>query len=493
MNTGFLQRSVHRITTAMSGMALPKLLILLFGASFLIHGAVAVRFLHQPIALDDMFQYDMLARSLRNGNGFRWYSSADMETLRPYYSRFMNLAEMHFTEEGFVTAFRAPGYPFFLAFLYLFTSQAGRFAAARLVQAALAAALAPLTALLGQQAGFSRRVCVQAALCVSFYPVLLFYPLGLASENLYILLALVSVQWIHQAAGKREWRWVMLAGLACGLLLLTRSIFAISVIFAGVWLGLFSPRRKKAGVIFLLVAFGICLPWSIRSSFIMRRPAFVENSAGYNLFIGYHPDGDGGFVSRVAILPLSTTDDGERDRVCMEQAILFIHQNPAEAFSRVWVRLVRFLDLEDREFFFFYSNGFLGTIPQPWLTILYVLLVLPWAVTGPLGLVGLWHARQHPLTRLAALFLASYALPHLFIIAEPRFHLAWVPLLMPFSVYGFGCVSKLRVRHAPGIKDLPLVFILIAAAFIFICGFAADFRTLISILSEGGNRLYLSY
>jgi hypothetical protein len=34
------------------------------------------------IGLDDMFQYDMLARSLVAGNGFRWYAQEDLEPAR---------------------------------------------------------------------------------------------------------------------------------------------------------------------------------------------------------------------------------------------------------------------------------------------------------------------------------------------------------------------------------------------------------------------------
>lgn len=36
------------------------------------------------IGLDDMFQYDMLARSLASGHGFRWYAQEDLKLLEPY-------------------------------------------------------------------------------------------------------------------------------------------------------------------------------------------------------------------------------------------------------------------------------------------------------------------------------------------------------------------------------------------------------------------------
>jgi hypothetical protein len=35
-----------------------------------------------PIGLDDMFQYDMLGRSLAAGHGFRWYAPPDQALIK---------------------------------------------------------------------------------------------------------------------------------------------------------------------------------------------------------------------------------------------------------------------------------------------------------------------------------------------------------------------------------------------------------------------------
>ncbi len=204
----------------------------------------------------------------------------------------------------------------------------------------------------------------------------------------------------------------------------------------------------------------------------MHTPAFVENSAGYNLFIGYHPEGDGGFVSRIAILPMSILDDGERDRFCMQQAFQFIRQDPVEAIRRVWNRLVKFLGPEDREFFYFYSNNTVGAIPQPWITLVYALLVIPWVATLLLGIAGLWQNRGNPIARLTSLCLLGDALPLLFIIAEPRFHLAWIPMLMPFAAHGWDQVKNKHPNRFLKGKNLWLIIVLIMVIFIFTYGFA---------------------
>ncbi len=98
------------------------------------------------IGLDDMFQYDMLARSLAAGNGFRWYAQQDLDLIAPYVK--FDLSTVDYDPvRGVPTSFRAPLYPSFLALVYfIFGTGASRFFAARLAQAILLGApLAPLT------------------------------------------------------------------------------------------------------------------------------------------------------------------------------------------------------------------------------------------------------------------------------------------------------------------------------------------------------------
>src|SRR5512143_2019269 len=89
------------------------------------------------IGLDDMFQYDMLARSLVSGNGYRWYAQADLAQLAPYVKFDLNSVNYD-PVRGVHTSFRAPLYPAFLALVYAFSGMGfTRFFAARLAQAVL--------------------------------------------------------------------------------------------------------------------------------------------------------------------------------------------------------------------------------------------------------------------------------------------------------------------------------------------------------------------
>ena len=99
------------------------------------------------IGLDDMFQYDMLARSLAQGHGFRWYAESDLNQLASFVDFDLSTAREYDPRLGIPTSFRAPLYPAFLAIVYFFNGiDFSRFFAARLAQAIfLGAPLAPLT------------------------------------------------------------------------------------------------------------------------------------------------------------------------------------------------------------------------------------------------------------------------------------------------------------------------------------------------------------
>src|SRR5215216_1778604 len=142
------------------------------------------------IGLDDMFQYDMLARSLASGNGFRWYAQQDLNQLAPFVHFDLSSVKEYDPVRGIPTSFRAPLYPAFLAVVFFFSGTGfSRFFAARLAQAIfLGAPLAPLTywvaqrlfplsSLMKEEKGKNHeKVARISAWIVACYPMLLVYP-----------------------------------------------------------------------------------------------------------------------------------------------------------------------------------------------------------------------------------------------------------------------------------------------------------------------------
>jgi 4-amino-4-deoxy-L-arabinose transferase-like glycosyltransferase len=457
-------------------------------------------FLHAPIGLDDMHQYDMLGRSLAAGQGYRWYGRDDVALLRPYLERYYGLTipTDQVPAEGLQTTFRAPGYPFFLAGLYLVLGLEQRLEAARLIQAALGAALAPLTALLALSLGLSPRAARLAGGLVALYPILWLYPIGLASENTFLpLVVLGLLATLAAARGLHPWAAVG-AGLALGAATLTRGALALFLPISAIWLWRTSPRSGLRQAALLTVAASAALiPWMVRNSRILGRPAFVENSAGYNLFIGYHPEGSGNFDVRVSVIPLRILDDNERDRWTMEQAAGFIRGNPGRALRLLPLRLAHFFGLEDREMVYFYSNNYFGPIPGPLLLLLYLALVFPFVAMALGATFGLAFAAARPARGLVIGLIAALLLAYIPILAEPRFHLPLVPVLAAYAS-SFFTTPGWRLQIASSLRGRELRAWLALLAAVLLLGLwaqdlASDWPRLAAVFAPGGNQLRLDY
>jgi hypothetical protein len=198
------------------------LLAALFLLAALPRLVLALIYLDLPIGLDDMFQYDMLGRSLAAGHGYRWYSRADVAALRPYLDKWykIDLPTAQVPVDGYQTTFRAPGYPALLAAIYLAVGTTYRLQVVRLLQALLGAALAPLTALLASRLRLPGPSAIAAGVAVGLYPILWMYPLGLGSENVFFLLSLAAgLALLAAASSGRPWK-----AASAGLLPSSRAV-----------------------------------------------------------------------------------------------------------------------------------------------------------------------------------------------------------------------------------------------------------------------------
>jgi 4-amino-4-deoxy-L-arabinose transferase-like glycosyltransferase len=458
---------------------------------------VAHAFLDAPITLSDMLQYDMLARSIEEGRGYRWYTAADVARFSDYLSLMIDVSKIHAPPEGLLTTFRAPGYPIALSLVYALTPEARHIAAARLAQAGLMATIAPLAAAVAATAGIRCRKWVAlAGVGAALYPILVFYPVALASENLFIPLTGAAYLLTLRAGRRSGWGPVVLAGAGLGAAMLTRGTLAPFVLLAGLWLHFAARRPWRDAVLLGVVAFGLCLPWSVRNSRIMGAPAFVETTVGYNLYVGYHPDGNGGFVQKVGVPPMLILDDAERDHVTRKAAIGFIRADPVEALHRVARRAAFLAGVEDREMLFFYNVGYFGEIQAPARWLLYIGLVSGWILAALLGLAGILFAPRRDAAWLAAAVVVGLAVPPLLVLAEPRFHLPLVPVLLGFAAVAMdqrhAILAALRAKGAPR-RRWALLGGGAVLGLLWVWGYAMNWERLLAIMGPGGHLLLLPY
>lgn len=460
------------------------------------------------IGLDDMFQYDMLARSLASGNGFRWYAQDDLNMLAPFVDFDLSTAKDYDPDLGIRTSFRAPLYPVFLAIVYFFNGiEFSRFFAARLAQAIfLGAPLAPLTYLVSKQifpplligdgAGIrSERTARVAAWIVACYPMLLVYPLGLGTENPFFVLLLTSFLFLLLSTRQPSTLNLILSGLFLALTALTRSVI-LPFIFAAFCL-LFFLHGKRA--LIAILTFLITLtPWIVRNSLLHQRWTGIETSMGYNLYLGYHPEGDGSFVFGPSLDLLTILDDAERDRIGTAKAMEFIQAQPDRFVPLALNRLGYFFGLEKRVLMYFYSNNILGYIPRPVLITIAAILLFPFVLTSTLAALGLSFLRWKPEHILVMLLFLGYILPHVFILSEDRFHLALVPYIaiLAAQVWVNG-LSPMVVHWNESQSGKVLGVIAVLAAVLLLVNWGLELNRdadkIVQLLGPNGNQTYFPY
>jgi 4-amino-4-deoxy-L-arabinose transferase-like glycosyltransferase len=464
------------------------------------------------IGLDDMFQYDMLARSIAAGDGYRWYAEADLPTVLPYLK--LDLASINYDPRGVLTSFRPPLYPAFLAIIYLvFGVGTYRFFFARLIQTVLGALMAPLTYALAKRLFPKRDPAARiSALVITLYPMLVIYPISLATENLFFVLVLCSILALLIAkenldialVGKGKVssffyrsRWFILSGLLLGLTCLTRSVAQVFTLFAVIWVWLFLKERSQA-LIVLLMAGLVVIPWIFRNSLVYGQFTGIETALGYDLYLGYNPNGTGTFQYPQSMDLMIIVNDAQRDKVGMQDTIGFIKADPGRVIYLFIRRACYFFSLERRAITYFYSNDYFGHISTPVLGGIFALFCLPFTVISTTGVASLPLLTWRKETWLLALFLVGYITPHLLIIAEDRFHLAIVPFLaiLAAQFWSGGCLSIRGqwLRSNSGKVVLILTFIIILLLLsnwgIELC---RDADKLALLFGSNGNQTYFSY
>ena len=270
-------------------------------------------------------------------------------------------------------------------------------------------------------------------------------------------------------AGRESWGEmyfaVALAGLLLALCILTRSVISGFVVLLLTWLWYYIPKKRDAlknwGLILLPVAM-LTVPWSVRNSLLLGQFALVESSLGFNLYLGYHPDGTGTFDSDIAVdfiegiggfdAPGLGTEKLAHN-LGMEKGLAFIERDPARAAWLLVSKLSHFLRLDKRAVLFFYSNNLLGELPNSILLLLLLIVCLPWVAVLLLSVVGMCFSDLSTDKALIYLLCLYFIGIHVVIMSEPRFHLVLVPFLTIFAIQGARTLPRAReVIGQPGAR-----------------------------------------
>jgi 4-amino-4-deoxy-L-arabinose transferase-like glycosyltransferase len=200
----------------------------------------------------DAVDYDVHARSIAQGDGF----SKTLAHGRP-------------------TAFRPPGYPYFLGAVYhVFKVDREpvkeRVHVARIAQAFVGTALVVLVGVLAAQLWGSVAALVALGLAAVYLPFILVGG-AVMSEPLFDVFMLASLAAVlAYRRSSHRYRWALLAGVMAGLATLTRAqaLILLVPLALGLWDG--RPWRARAALgpplVLVLVALLTIAPWTARNA-----------------------------------------------------------------------------------------------------------------------------------------------------------------------------------------------------------------------------------
>lgn len=156
---------------------------------------------------------------------------------------------------------------------------------ARIAGAVLGTATVALVGLVALEA-FGPGVALVALAMAAVYPVFVELSGTIYAENLLIPLELAAV-WaaLHMRRSEHPLRWAALAGLLCGLAILTHqnAVVVLLVLVAVAW------RTRWAAPLLAAVAVLTVAPWTIRNAIVLHSFVPVSDETGMTLVGTYNP------------------------------------------------------------------------------------------------------------------------------------------------------------------------------------------------------------
>jgi 4-amino-4-deoxy-L-arabinose transferase-like glycosyltransferase len=344
--SGVLQHEAPAAAVTRSERARPRLgravWLLLLAALVLRLGFVAVTPHYRLV--DDATDYDRHARSIASGHG---YADVGMR--------------------GRESAFRPPGYSYFLGGVYKITGvkdepEADRVLPGRIANALLGTLVVALAGLIAAQL-WGRRVALAVLALGAIYVPLVLVGGSIMSETLFAALMLGSLAAViaHRRSPHR-WRWALLAGVLGGLTVLTRAnalILLVPLAFA-VWDGRprFSWRALGPPAALVAVAVLTITPWTIRNAVVFGEFVPVSTQLGSALAGTYNSEAYADKENPASWRSLRrieeykyltdqwrTISEPQLERKLRAVSMDFIRAHPAYVLEVVWWDTRRALDL----------------------------------------------------------------------------------------------------------------------------------------------------
>jgi len=377
--------------------------------------------------------------------------------------------------------FRAPFYPYLLAFLYKLSDSSISFAI--FVQHVIGSLSVVLVYLLSRRY-FSTRVSIASGIVAALYWPLIYFEGDLLFETLVVFLDLALLLLLAIAIKRRSAVLFIVSGLVLGLSAVTRPSILILIPVLPLVLR-YTPGAEKTahpGQAWLrqtaLVVGGSLVfisPVLVRNFLVGRDFVPIASQGGVNFYIGNNSQSNGSramvpgtradlYGTYQGAIELAEKDVGRKlkpsevSNYYTRKAFDFIFAQPGDA-ARLFLRKLYLFwagieRSNDKYVQFFWERYGLGRFPLPGF----------WLV-GPLGLLGgallMRRWKEHSLLYL---FVLSYMVGVVVFFVNGRFRLPVAPVLIIFASYAFFYVfSAARLRSAEMVRIVAFLAVFVFA------------------------------
>ena len=410
----------------------------------IVGGILAFRDAQQVRSLDEPAFYD-LASNLAKKHQFAHTNSPEKHFYEP------NEPE----DQLRLTAYRAPGYPFFLC---SFVAVGADYPALRTVNALLmAATLVILSRFLASTYGaFTANVCVVMVLA---YPVLLYtatilYPQTLAS---FLLVGLFVLMCRIEPTSNAVY--VGMTGIVYGLLILTVPIFVLCAPLFGIWMVYTVGSRVgfRHATVFLTFAAASTGVWTVRNYDVFGSFVPVATSAGFNLYCGNNPKAN--YNSSIQVewpehvyAKLTGMNEVESNHYLVAEAFDYIVRNPGR-FAVLYIQ--KFLH------WFSYDNKLVSDAviekgaSSLSVNLRSVVMLVTWTPLLGIFAARLFLVRRFPMTNIEKLILITFlggALAYSLFFTRIRFRIPFDWLLIAGNSIFVSRVAE-RMKNQIGFND----------------------------------------
>ncbi|HEX2897778.1 MAG TPA: glycosyltransferase family 39 protein [candidate division Zixibacteria bacterium] len=393
----------------------------------------------------------------------------------------VHLAEQINSPEGYPDEpfYRAPLYPYFLAFLFSVTDDS--FYWSRLIQLVLGSFLPLLIYVIAIRV-FDRKIAFWSGLVSSIYPTLIFFESALLIESIMVLLTALLIWQLYRCQQNSSIINFILAGVLLGLAGLARPNVLMLGPFLFIWVVLVLKPKLGWGKSILryaligITAFMVILPVAIRNYTVGKDSVFIAWQGGFNFYIGNNRAASG-WSATVPGIDMSW-EGGYKQSIALAETVVGRDLKPSEVsdfwYDQTWKEIKTFpgnfaaLILKKSRLLI---NGF--EIPNnqstyfirdySWIAAILLfekIIFFPYGILAPLAIIGIGLSlKEWRRYLLLYLVLGLYGLSLLLFFVCDRFRQPIIPILILFAV--FGVIKLVEMFKRRDKKNLSLVLFIL--------------------------------